>query len=160
MSETPQTAGVIASPPLMLLGALIAGFMLSNAAPLGVLAQIPERPRLIVGGLICLFCLVFSALAVMRFARKGTPVNPFLPPQALVADGVYGLVRNPMYVDFYGFSLGLAIVFAADWVIVATAVLAVVMHYFVIRREERFLEAKFGEPYRAYCARVKRYGLF
>jgi protein-S-isoprenylcysteine O-methyltransferase Ste14 len=65
-----------------------------------------------------------------------------------------------MYVDFYGFSLGLAIIFAADWVIAATAVLAIVMHYFVIRREERFLEAKFGDSYRAYCARVKRYGLF
>lgn len=160
MPEKPQTAGVIAPPPLMLLAALIAGFMLSNAAPPGFLAQFPEKPRLIVGGLICLFCLVFSALAVTRFNRKGTPVNPYLPPQALVTDGVYGLLRNPMYVDFYGFSLGLAIIFAADWVIATTAVLAIVMHYFVIRREERFLEAKFGDVYRAYCARVKRYGFF
>jgi protein-S-isoprenylcysteine O-methyltransferase Ste14 len=32
-----------------------------------------------------------------------------------------------------------------------------VMHWGVIRREERYLERKFGEPHREYCSRVRRY---
>ena len=155
-----KTAGVIAPPPLMLLASLIVGFSLSNAMPLGLLVQIPPAPRLIVGGLLCIFCLGFSALAVTRFGRAKTPVNPYLPPTGLVTDGVFGLLRNPMYVDFYGFSLGLAIMFAADWVIVTTIILAILIHYFVVKREEEFMESKFGEAYRDYCRKVKRYGLF
>jgi protein-S-isoprenylcysteine O-methyltransferase Ste14 len=32
------------------------------------------------------------------------------------------------------------------------------LHYGVVKREERYLEAKFGEDYRAFKASVPRYG--
>jgi len=41
---------------------------------------------------------------------------------------------------------------------VMTVVFAFVIHFGVIKREERYLDAKFGEVYRAYRARVRRYG--
>jgi protein-S-isoprenylcysteine O-methyltransferase Ste14 len=34
---------------------------------------------------------------------------------------------------------------------------AVVMRFGVIAREERYLERKFGEDYRAYCRRTRRW---
>ena len=32
------------------------------------------------------------------------------------------------------------------------------MHFGVVKREERYLEAKFGDAYRSYRAQVPRYG--
>ena len=52
---------------------------------------------------------------------------------------------------------GLAL--AADWVVARMAPMALVLHVGVVKREERYLAAKFGAPYRAYLGRVPRYGI-
>ena len=156
----PKTAGVIAPPPLLLLISLIIGFVLSGVAPLGLLEVFPTGVRYSIGGAMIIAALGLSLMAVMKFGAADTPANPYYPPSALVTSGVFATVRNPMYVGFYVFSLGLAIAFAADWLIATTAVLAIIIHKTVVKREERFMEMKFGEEYAAYKARVKRYGLF
>ena len=48
----------------------------------------------------------------------------------------------------------LAIAFASDWTLVLMIPAAIVLHRGVVLREERYLEAKFGDPYRQYMARV------
>ena len=53
---------------------------------------------------------------------------------------------------------GLAIAIASDWTLVMTIVLVPVLHFGVVKREERYLEAKFGDAYRNYKAQVPRYG--
>ena len=77
----------------------------------------------------------------------------------MVTDGIFAWLRNPMYVGGTVFLVGLAILLASDWMLVMTIVIGVVMHFGVVKREERYLDAKFGDAYRAYKARVPRYGL-
>ena len=43
------------------------------------------------------------------------------------------------------------------WGLVVLVLVLVVMHFGVILREERYLEAKFGESYRQYCSEVRRW---
>ena len=76
----------------------------------------------------------------------------------MVTDGVFGWLRNPMYVGMTGFLIGLSIALASDWMLVMAIVLAPVLHFGVVKREERYLEEKFGDAYRAYMAKVPRYG--
>jgi protein-S-isoprenylcysteine O-methyltransferase Ste14 len=64
-----------------------------------------------------------------------------------------------MYVGGIVALLGLAILLASDWMVVMTVVTAVVLHFGVVKREERYLTAKFGEPYVRYLRTVPRYGL-
>jgi protein-S-isoprenylcysteine O-methyltransferase Ste14 len=63
-----------------------------------------------------------------------------------------------MYVGGILFLAGLAILLASDWMLVLTIVFAAVLHFGAVRREERYLELKFGNAYRQYRDRVPRYG--
>jgi len=85
-------------------------------------------------------------------------VEPWKPATKLVTAGIFRFVRNPMYVGLILLVAAIAVAFASDWTLVMTVALALVLHVGVVRREERYLEAKYGEAYRDYCARVSRYG--
>ena len=89
--------------------------------------------------------------------RAGTNVNPTLPSTVLVATGPFLFSRNPLYVALTLMYVGLALLANALWVLVSMIPVLVVMHYGVVRREERYLEAKFGDAYREYRSRVRRY---
>jgi protein-S-isoprenylcysteine O-methyltransferase Ste14 len=54
---------------------------------------------------------------------------------------------------------GLAIVLASDWTFVLLVPAALILHFGVVAREERYLQAKFGESYHVYMSKVPRYGL-
>jgi protein-S-isoprenylcysteine O-methyltransferase Ste14 len=92
------------------------------------------------------------------FDAAGTNVEPWKPATALATSGVYARSRNPMYVGTWVMAVGLALGFASDWGMLLLIPAHAVLHYGVVLREERYLTAKFGEPYRDYLARVPRYG--
>jgi len=79
-----------------------------------------------------------------------------IPPDSIVARGPYRFVRNPMYAGHLVFFAGIALVLGS-WI--AAAVLAFHAVWFDrrVREDEARLEVLFGEPYRAYRGRVKRW---
>ena len=89
--------------------------------------------------------------------NAGTNVNPVLPATALVVTGPFRFSRNPMYVARTVLYLGLGLLMNALWVIAVLVPLLLVMQYGVIQREERYLEATFGEAYRRYRSAVRRW---
>ncbi|MFP4270662.1 MAG: methyltransferase family protein, partial [Alphaproteobacteria bacterium] len=95
----------------------------------------------------------------LAFRRAGTAVEPWHPTNALVTTGIYARLRNPMYLGLVLISAAVALAAAGDGVLLATAGLAVALHYGVVKREERYLRARFGASYRRYLAAVPRWGL-
>ncbi len=159
MDKPADTAGVIAPPPLMALAAVVVGLLLDWLLPAYVLSVLLTLTSRIAIGVVLMGAGGALALAgERRFHRAGTEVKPWKPSTALVTGGVFRYLRNPMYVGLTIFLAGLAIMLASDWLVVTTVIFAVAIHFGVVRREERYLEAKFGEPYRAYKAQVPRYG--
>ena len=157
-SDRGATAGVIAPPPLLALAALALGFGADWAAPLGLLRQAPSELRYALGAVLVALALTIFALALRAFSRAGTPVQTRRSTTSLVTTGIYAHVRNPIYVAATLTLTGVALAAAADWLVVATMLYVVVIHFGVVRREEAYLEARFGGDYRAYKARVPRYG--
>jgi protein-S-isoprenylcysteine O-methyltransferase Ste14 len=160
MTEARDSAGVIAPPPLIALAAVVLGLALDWLLPaflLSVLLTLVERIAIAV---VLIGAGAALAIPAMRgFRSAGTHVEPWKPSSALVTDGIFGRLRNPMYVGLAFLVSGLGIAFASDWTLVMLVVAALVIHFGVVKREERYLEAKFGDAYRQYKARVPRYGI-
>ncbi len=150
-----DNAGVIAPPPLLYAGALIALFLVRWQWPASILA---DRTPLFYGGI----ALGIAGLAIGLWGRWAmvsarTNINPYKPTLSIVSAGPFGFSRNPLYVGMAMLYLGISLAFDTWWGIVLLPPVLVVMHFGVIRREEEYLERKFGDEYRRYKSAVARY---
>jgi protein-S-isoprenylcysteine O-methyltransferase Ste14 len=141
-------------PPVWLLLCLLAIFALQRWLPL--LQLYPSLPAWF-GWLLAVpgFIMIFIALGGFRKANTGA--IPFSESTALVTDGIYRYTRNPMY-------LGMALILAAVAIRMGSvaAWLPVVFFVFIINRqfvrnEEIFLTAIYGDAFRDYCRKVRRW---
>ena len=89
--------------------------------------------------------------------RAGTNVRPDRPTTAIVVDGPFRYTRNPLYLATTGLYVGVSLLVDALWPLVLLPPMLAIIEWGVIRREERYLDAKFGDTYRAYRSRVRRW---
>ena len=141
--------GVIAPPPLVLavpfvMGYLLRGFMPRFGSPL-------------IGTIVAGVGLIIGAFAFRRMLAARTHIDPYKPATALVTSGIYRFSRNPIYVATTLMYIGGALAFRALPALLLLPVALVALHFAVIRREERYLEGKFGDEYRNYRTRVRRW---
>lgn len=96
---------------------------------------------------------------VREFQRAGTTVNPTKPHESstVVDSGIYRHTRNPMYLGFLFALVAWAVWLASPWALLGPVVYIAWMTAFQIKPEERILAEHFGEAYRAYCRRVRRW---
>jgi protein-S-isoprenylcysteine O-methyltransferase Ste14 len=149
---------VLLFPPLIPLLTLLAGALLGRWLPPRWLARLGLGWRLGAGGLAVLAGAAIAGSGARALARLGTTINPLRPTLAVATEGVFARTRNPMYVGGGLAFMGLAIGLALDWVLLLLLPSFLLLHYGVIVPEERYLERKFGDPYRRYKASVPRYG--
>jgi protein-S-isoprenylcysteine O-methyltransferase Ste14 len=155
-SGAPDVAGVIALPPLIFLGFLAAAAVLEAVVPLPILAA-HAFPRYLAGAALAAGGFVMIAMGTQRFLAAGTNIPPTLPTTALVVDGIYRRTRNPLYLGMTLVYLSLGVAAGSLWAIGLVVLLMWVINVGVVAREERYLERKFGDAYRAYKARVGRW---
>ena len=152
--EKADNPGVLAPPPLIYAVALVAGLLANRPRPTPFLPRALSKVLgwpLVVGG------LVLGLWGFREMRRAGTNVDPYHPTTAIVAGGPYAFTRNPLYV-------GMALIYAGTSAranaLPAALLLPVVLHLVdrgVIKREERYLEGKFGDEYLQYKGRVRRW---
>ena len=83
------------------------------------------------------------------------------PPERLVTSGPFAWCRNPMYLGHIIFLIGLTLTLQST-LAAAITIATAVWFQFRVRRDERRLSDRFGQPYQDYRARVRRWipGLF
>lgn len=151
--ERGDTPGVVAPPPLIYLVPLAAGLLLDRWRHLALL---PERLAAPLGIAFLLLGLI-ALPALQEFIRAGTHPEPWKPSTALVTGGPYRFSRNPMYLGFTLIYLGITCWVNTAWPVALLPLVLLVMHHGVIRREETYLERRFGEEYRVFRQRVRRW---
>jgi protein-S-isoprenylcysteine O-methyltransferase Ste14 len=150
-------ANFIIFPPVIPYSTLAIACALQWLAPLGLVANIDQGLRALLGAMIVIAGMATMFAGRRALLRHGTNINPLRPTTALVTDGVFRRTRNPLYVGVSIALCGIALIFALDWVLVLIVPACVILHFAVVTREESYLEGKFGEAYRRYKERVPRY---
>ena len=155
MDDTADTAQVIIRPPLAWGLAIIAGLALNWLVPLPFLPA--DLPTGWLGTIVFVLALALGVWAIVTMTRAGSNVPTNLPTTTIVESGPYRFTRNPIYLGMSLGLIGLAIVFDNLWLLMMLMPFALVIRYGVVAREEAYLERKFGDVYRGYRSRVRRW---
>lgn len=144
----------IVRPPLVYLAAILLGVVIQWVEPRPLLPRSLAMP---VGVSLVVIAVALFVSAVARFRAAGTPVPARQPTTAIVRSGPYRFSRNPIYLAFSVFQLGIAVWVNSVWLLATLVVAAGLMHYVVIPKEEQYLERRFGSEYLEYKASVRRW---
>ena len=154
MHRRPDAAGGFSAIALIFLVGLIGGIVLNFALPLPIWPSLWIRPI----GLAPLIAAIWLFTSARRaFRRHLTALMPWTPSTSLVEEGPYSFSRNPIYLAFIMFYLGLAFLFDSLYVLGMMVVILVLFDRFQIPREERYLQQKFGAEYGNHMSRVRRW---
>jgi protein-S-isoprenylcysteine O-methyltransferase Ste14 len=141
-------------PPIWLFLAILASYLLNRWFPITSLVPGPWNYA---GIVIILLGGMFSIPSALSFRRAGTPVVPFTPSTKLVTSGWYRMTRNPMYLGMVIVLTGVAVLAGSLGAFLPLPALIAILDFRFIRGEEQFLEGIFGDEYRQYRARVRRW---
>ena len=153
---SPNTARVIAPPPVLLAATLILGLSLHAAIPISLVSD-PRGVIRFVGVMSIAFGAGVSAAVVRAFRAAATPVSPGRATMRVVRTGPYRYSRNTDYVGQVLVYLGATLLANTWWPMFLAPFVIVAIQRGVVRREERYFEATFGREYRDYSDRVPRW---
>ncbi len=152
MGRSPRAA---VPPPLVFLGALMIGVALNIALPLPILTD--GRIGDVLGLLSTLGSAALAFWALRTMLRAGEQPDPGAPTRKIVREGPFARTRNPIYLSFALFDLGVALLMNNLWIILVLVPLMLYVDRGIIRREERYLEQQFGDEYLEYKGSVRRW---
>lgn len=154
MAEEKDVAGVVAPPPVIFGVPLAAALYENTSHPI----PFATRPvAMFLGIAIFVVALFLFVSAVMQFRKAGTEVVPYRPTTAIIEAWPYSFSRNPIYLSMTIMYIGISLIFNSWWPIFLLPLVLLVMHRGVILREEAYLSRKFGDTYRTYKQRVRRW---
>ena len=147
-------AGVLAPAPVFFGLAIAAGYLLEWIFPTRLLS-FPYA--FVIGAYLIAGSIALVLFAVVPLSRARTAFDARKPTTALVTTGAFRISRNPTYLSLTLLLIGLALVFRSVWLLATAAVAVAITHWGIVLREERYLEAKFGDEYRRYATKVRRW---
>lgn len=152
MTTSPTTPKVKILPPTLLVMLISAGLVLDFLVPLDM-----GRGVGWLGLVLFSFFIGVTAWCKDLFKKAGTNIPPNQPATAIVTGGPYQFSRNPIYAaGVLGF-IGLALMADAPLMLLLTLPLVYILQEQVIKPEEEYLEATFGDDYTNFKSRVRRW---
>jgi protein-S-isoprenylcysteine O-methyltransferase Ste14 len=143
-----------ALPPTYFLGAIILAVAVHFVLPLHQLFHFPWR---LIGLLPLLLGILLNLLADQAFKKHDTTVKPFEESTALVTSGVFSFTRNPMYLGMTLILFGVAAMLGSATAFLVVLLLAALLDRVFIIPEEEMLDETFGQQYRQYRGRARRW---
>jgi protein-S-isoprenylcysteine O-methyltransferase Ste14 len=152
--DSPKTSGIHFPPPFLYVGVLLLGLLLEKLIPVAPLPRTLSRP---LAALLLMPAIGLLLWSLGLFLKARTSPLPMRPTTSLVFTGPYRWTRNPMYLAMLLLYIGIALLFDIFWALVLIPLVLVLVVRLVIQREEQYLEARFGDEYRQYRRRVRRW---
>lgn len=152
--QHPDSPGVRIPPPIFFLTAFFIGFVVQRAFPIPFL---PPSIRLGLGGVLALMGALFIVTAIPTMLKGHGTLNTNGPSSQVVTSGPYRFSRNPMYLGLVLLYGGAAVILALVWALLLLIPLVVYTQVRVILPEEQYLTRAFGDTYRDYTAKIRRW---
>jgi protein-S-isoprenylcysteine O-methyltransferase Ste14 len=158
MEEPRDAAAVRVFPPGVPLLTILLGIGLNRLWPFKLGFKLSAPACYWAGGTIVAVAILGLGLySVILVRSTGQSENPWKPTTEIVNRGPFRFTRNPMYLQMVLGCIGFAIILRNMWILLLTPEGAWVLHSFAILPEEAYLERKFGERYRSYKRKVRRW---
>jgi len=141
-------------PPTILLLAILLMLALHFVVPFYRVVRWPWR---LLGILPLTLGIILDLWADRTFKHLNTTVKPFEQPQSLVTTGPFRFSRHPMYLGMTAIVIGLWLCLGTTTPLFVVPLFVLVMSVIFIPAEEHMMEKHFGDKYRAYCKRVRRW---
>jgi len=141
-------------PPIIALILLAISITLHFFFPIAKIIYFPYNLLGIFGIIAGFWINVFGAIT---FLKLDTPIRPGMKPKKLVIKGPFIFSRNPMYLGFVLFLLGIAILFGSIAAFIAPVVFFLIIHFKFIPFEEKLMEKTFGKTYLNYKGKVRKW---
>lgn len=142
-------------PPLCFLACLFASWGADRLRPWH--PGLPRVLRLAMALVIALPAGVIALWTLAGFVRARTTLDPKGQPSVLMVRGPFRISRNPLYLVLAASLAWIGLVRDSVWGLLTVPVLVVILDLIVIPGEEARLVARFGDSYRAYRHRVRRW---
>jgi protein-S-isoprenylcysteine O-methyltransferase Ste14 len=151
-----DSPGVKFMPPLAFMICLLTGIIIECVFP-WKFSLTETYIQIIFGCVIVILGFIIALFAHEKFISIGTNVPLNLPATELVDRGLFCFSRNPMYLGMSVFFIGTGVATGSYWILIAYFILFLYFNFYIIPREEAYMNRAFGEKYQDYCKRVRRW---
>jgi len=158
MSVEPDNAQVRFPPPILLLVCLAAGWGMDWLFEWRILpssgwraVRVASSSALITAG------AGLVGYCAWQFKQAQTHIEPWRATSSIITSGPYRYSRNPIYLAFAIAGIGIALAFNIGWMLAGLLVFVLIANEFVIKKEEKYLERKFGEAFANYRRTTRRW---
>ena len=152
--EKNDNPGVKLAPPIVYLGLGLIGVGMEYVIPLSIGIDSPSN---YLGVGVIIVSIVSLGFMFKLFKRYETEIDPWKTTSKIITTGPYKYSRNPVYIFACGVPIGLGIAFNTYWALFAFIPALIIVYYTAVKKEEKYLETKFGQEYLDYKAKVRRW---
>lgn len=156
MENIKDHPAVYIPPPLIYVAAFFASVLMQNLVPLN--KDFLDTPTSkIIGAVIIIVGLLFNFPALQQFFKTKNTLITIKPATSLQTTGIFAVSRNPMYISLILIYSGISFIFGNWWSFILLPLLFLVVQEYIIKREEKYLERRFGQNYSDYKLKVRRW---
>ncbi len=147
-------AAVKFPPPLIFLSVIFFSYVLHYFWPIGIADVLFHK---YIGIIILGLGISIVIIGKNTFSRAQTNIEPWKPTKKIITTGIYKYSRNPIYLALCVMQVGIGIIVNSLWMIISLAISVALVYHTAIKKEEIYLAAKFGDEYKIFKNKVRRW---
>jgi protein-S-isoprenylcysteine O-methyltransferase Ste14 len=156
MENKKDHPGIYVPPPIIYAVTFLAAVFIQKKAPIND-SLFHRQVTKIVGVGLLIIALFFLLRSLIQFALSKNTLVTIMPTHSLQTNGIYNITRNPMYLGLAIVYLGISCLIGNWWNIILFPFLLLIIQQYMINREEKYLERRFGQVYLDYKLKVRRW---
>jgi protein-S-isoprenylcysteine O-methyltransferase Ste14 len=110
-----------------------------------------------IGSIFILSSFVLIYFSIQSFNNYQEDPNPTTKSNILITSGIFKYIRNPMYLALTLFQFGVGASLSFIHICLMSFVTIILLHYFVVKKEEKYLTDRFGSSYISYLNSTRRW---